>query len=47
MIEIRTKYEILCEIFGQEYCFNWLIPLTKGGLYGIMKRKVKSGIKIE
>ena len=47
MIEIRTKYEILCEIFGQEYSFNWLIPFTKGGLYGIMKRKVKSDIKIE
>ena len=47
MIEIRSKYEILCEIFGQEYCFNWLLPFTKGGLYGIMKRKVKSDIKIE
>ena len=44
MIEIRSKYETLCEIFGEEFSINWFLPFTKGGFYPILKRKVKYSI---
>ena len=44
-IEIRTKYEMLCEDFGDEFGINWFIPIKAGGFYGLIKNKniVKTG----
>ena len=42
MVEIRTKYEQLCEIFGNEFGFNWFMPFYAGGFYNFMKLNFKS-----
>ena len=36
-IEIRTKYEILCEDFGDEFCIRWFLPFKAGGFYDVKK----------
>ena len=36
MVEIRFKYEQLCEIFGNEFGFNWFMPFYAGGFYHFM-----------
>jgi hypothetical protein len=38
-IEIRTKYEMLCEDFGDEFGINWFLPFKAGGFYGLIKNK--------
>ncbi len=45
LIEIRTKYEMLCEDFGDEFGIGWFIPIKAGGFYELMKNKqvVKTG----
>jgi hypothetical protein len=45
IIEIRTKYEMLCEDFGDEFGIGWFLPFKAGGFYGLIKNKqiVKSG----
>ena len=35
MIEIRTKYEMICEIFGNKFNIGWFLPFKAGGYYGI------------
>ena len=44
-LEIRTKYEMLCEDFGDEFGINWFLPFKAGGFYGLIKtvNVVKSG----
>ena len=37
MVELRRKYEQLCEIFGNEFGFNWFLPFYAGGFYQFMK----------
>jgi hypothetical protein len=39
-IEIRTKYEMLCEDFGDEFGINWFLPFKAGGFYGLIKTKI-------
>ena len=36
-IEIRNKYEMLCENFGDEFGINWFLPFKAGGFYGLIK----------
>ena len=36
-IEIRTKYEMLCEDFGDEFCIRWFLPFKAGGFYDVKK----------
>jgi hypothetical protein len=45
IIEIRTKYEMLCEDFGDEFGIGWFLPFKAGGFYGLIKNKqiIKSG----
>ena len=45
IIEIRTKYEMLCEDFGDEFGIGWFLPLKAGGFYGLIKNKniIKTG----
>ena len=45
IIEIRTKYEMLCEDFGDEFGIGWFLPFKAGGFYGIIKNKevIKTG----
>ena len=45
IIEIRTKYEMLCEDFGDEFGIGWLLPFKAGGFYGLIKNKqiIKTG----
>ena len=45
LIEIRTKYEMLCEDFGDEFGIGWFIPLKAGGFYELIKNKtiIKTG----
>ena len=38
-IEIRTKYEMLCEDFGDEFGIRWFLPFKAGGFYGLIKTK--------
>ena len=38
-IEIRTKNEMLCEDFGDEFGINCFIPIKTGGFYGLIKNK--------
>ena len=35
MAEIRTKGEVLREIFGGKFGIDWFIPLRAGGYYEI------------
>ena len=44
-IEIRTKYEMLCEDFSDEFGIGWFLPFKVGGLYGLIQNKniVKTG----
>ena len=39
IIEIRTKYEMLFEDFGEEFGIGWFLPLKAGGFYGLIKNK--------
>ena len=39
LIEIRTKYEMLCKDFGQEFGIGWFIPFKEGGFYELIKNK--------
>ena len=39
LIEIRTKYEMLCEDFGQEFGIGWFLPFKAGGFYELIKNK--------
>ena len=45
IIEIRTKYEMLCEDFGDEFGIWWFLPFKAGGFYGLIKNKeiIKTG----
>ena len=45
IIEIRTKYEMLCENFGDEFGIGWFLPFKAGGFYGLIKNKkiIKTG----
>lgn len=45
IIEIRTKYEMLCENFGDEFCLSWFLPFKAGGFYELIKNKqiIKTG----
>ena len=36
-IELRLKYEMLCEYFGDEFGINWFLPFKAGGFYGLIK----------
>ena len=38
-LEIRTKYEMLCEDFGDEFGLNWFLPFKAGGFYDLIKNK--------
>ena len=44
-IEIRTKYEMLCEDFSEEFGIGWFLPFKVGGLFGLIQNKniVKTG----
>ena len=39
IIEIRTKYEILCEYFGENFRIGWFFPIKAGGFYDLFKKK--------
>ena len=39
LIEFRTRYEMLCEDFGDEFGLNWFLPFKAGGFYGLIKNK--------
>ena len=39
IIEIRTKYKIICEIFGEEFGIGWFLPFKSGGYYNLIKNK--------
>ena len=45
VIEIRNKYEMLCENFGEEFGIGWFLPLKAGGYYELIKNK--TFVKIE
>ena len=36
-IELREKYEMICENFGDEFGINWFLPFKAGGFYGLIK----------
>lgn len=36
MVEIRSRLEVLYEIFGSTFSIFWFVPLHKGGLYQVM-----------
>ena len=40
LIEIRNKYEMLCENFGGEFGIGWFLPLKAGGYYELIKNKI-------
>ena len=40
LIEFRTKYEMLCENFGDEFGINWFLPFKAGGFYGLIKNAI-------
>ena len=46
MIEIRTKYEMISEIFGEKFGIGWFFPFKVGGFYGLFKNENKN-VKIE
>ena len=33
IIEIRNKYEIVCEYFGEKFGISWFFPIKAGGYY--------------
>ena len=33
IIEIRSKYEIICEYFGEDFSIGWFFPFKPGGFY--------------
>ena len=37
LIELRLKYEMLCEEFGDEFGINWFLPFKAGGCYSLIK----------
>ena len=39
LIEMRNKYEMLCENFGGEFGIGWFLPLKAGGYYELIKNK--------
>ena len=45
IIELRTKYEMLCEDFGAEFGIGWFLPIKVGGFYELIKNKkfIKTG----
>lgn len=45
LIELRGKYEMLCEDFGDEFGINWFLPFKAGGFYNLIKNMsvVKTG----
>lgn len=45
MLEIKTKMEILSEIFGENFGIWWFIPKNPGGFYTFKNRKIKSAVK--
>ena len=38
LIELRDKYEMLCENFGDEFGINWFLPFKAGGFFGLVKQ---------
>ena len=40
IIEIRNKYEILCEYFGEKFRITWFFPFKIGGYYNLIKNKI-------
>lgn len=36
MVEIRSRLEVIYEIFGSKLSLWWFVPLTRGGLYQVM-----------
>ena len=40
-IEIRTKYEMLREDFGDDFGLNWFLPIKIGGFYNLIKNNKK------
>lgn len=39
IIEIRTKYEMLCEDFGGKFGIAWFFPFKAGGYYELIKKE--------
>lgn len=37
IIEIRNKYEIICEYFGEKFGISWFFPIKPGGYYFIFQ----------
>jgi len=46
IIEIRTKYKIICEIFGEEFGIGWFLPFKPGGYYELIKNKKVTKVDI-
>jgi hypothetical protein len=46
LIEIRTKYKIICEVFGEEFGIGWFLPFKPGGYYELIKNKKVTKIDI-
>ena len=46
IIEIRNKYEIVCEYFGEKFGISWFFPIKAGGYY-LLFQHIKILIKKE
>ena len=42
MAELRTKKEVLCEIMGGAFSYEWFFPIKKGGYYSFWESSIES-----